>query len=527
MAEAKTYLNNRLKGEHADAYAAGGFHPVYLGDVLGGRYQVFRKLGKGSQCTVWLARDKKVPTRRYQALKVYSARSSEDMQKVVNSLERRSSHPGEGHVELPFDSFTIQGPRGNHLCAVVEPLGCPIVQLEEAAYEKRVENGGGQGAVPGDPWSVVFAKRACRQALVALDYLHQRCIAHRDIAGRNICFALQYDLSASDENEIMTSVWPEEKRPEEEARSDQVGLSATTEAKSEQLSDLDSESESSSESDDDEPPPQWRLDLDECEKRIAEQWAAYEPGDAAAKPLSDAWNKANFWNSREDIELLQRKDGNPLGPDEIRYTVAPAGLSTGFNLGTVADPERAENFRLVMTDLGFSCPFEECGKRPIPTVVDYMAPESLLGLPDVPAKSDIFSLGLWFWEVVMLRGLVVDAGFQQPRGRVLQYLARRLGPVPASLRAHWGPDADQFVDAGSGRPLDTPDEDEEEYGDDDFPRGDIWFHARKRRPLDMSDEDMGAFVHLIQRMLQWEPERRPPTEELLQDEWFRRMSGLT
>ncbi|KAK8061154.1 kinase-like protein [Apiospora hydei] len=503
MVEAKTYLNGRFKGEHADDYAVGGFHPVHLGNILGGRYQVFRKLGKGSQCTVWLARDKSAPTRLFRALKVYNAKSSEDMQKLVDSLERMPSHPGEKHVELPFDSFIIQGPRGKHLCTVVEPLGYPIVELEDEAYDKRAENGGGQGAVPGDPWSVVFAKRACRQALLALDYLHKRRIAHRDIAGRNFCFALQYDLSTFDENEIMKSVWPEEKKPLEEAGSDQAELSAaTTEAEIDQLpgSDLDS----SSDSDDDGPPPQWKLDRDECERRIADQWDACGPGDVTAAPLSDA-----------------EKTAAPLGPDEIRYTVAPTRLDTGFNLGNVTDPERAQNFRLVLTDLGFACPFAECGKRPMPTVVDYMAPESLLGLPDVPGASDIFSLGLWFWEVVMLRGLVVDAGFQQPRGRVLQYLTRRLGPAPASLRARWGrPDADRFVDADSGRPLDTPEEDEEEYGDDDFPRGDSWYHAQKRKPLDMSDEEMGAFVHLIQRMLQWEPERRPSTEELLHDKWF-------
>ncbi|KAK8093190.1 uncharacterized protein PG998_014591 [Apiospora kogelbergensis] len=93
----------------------------------------------------------------------------------------------------------------------------------------------------------------------------------------------------------------------------------------------------------------------------------------------------------------------------------------------------------------------------------------------------------------MLRGLVVDAGFSQPPGR--------------------------FVD-GDGKSLDTPDDDEELYGDDDFPRGDIWFQARKRKPLDMSEEDLGQFVRLIQKMLQWEPENRPFTGELLQDPWL-------
>ncbi|KAK8108217.1 kinase-like domain-containing protein [Apiospora kogelbergensis] len=521
MAEANTYLNARFMGEHATAYTAGGLHPVYLGDVLGGRYQVFRKLGSGSQCTVWLARDKSAPKRQFRAVKVYNAKSSEEMRKLVDSL-KRVSHPGENHVEVPFDSFTVQGPQGSHLCTVVEPLGDPLSQFVEQAFDKRVELTEGQQAMPGDPWSVEFAKRACRQALVALDYLHSRRIAHRDIAGRNFCFALQYDLSDFDENYILKSVWPGEEKPEEEqpeekkeVESEQAGLSVPTEAKTDEEQDSDSSSDSSDD-DDDRPPPQWKLDFDECEKRIAEQWDACDPGDATAEPLSDAWNKANFFNSRSSIELLQRRDGKSLGPDEIRYTVNPTPLATGFALEDVADPEKRRAFRLVLTDLGFSCPFEECGKHPMPKPVDYMAPEGLLGLPDVPA-SDVYSLGLWFWEVVMLRGLVVDAGFAQPKDRVLQYLARRLGPVPASLRARW-PDADRFVDA-EGRSLDTPDQDEEEYGDD-FPRGDVWFQGRNRKPLDMSEEDLGQFVHLIQKMLQWEPENRPSTAELLQDPWL-------
>lgn len=124
----------------------------------------------------------------------------------------------------------------------------------------------------------------------------------------------------------------------------------------------------------------------------------------------------------------------------------------------------------------------------------------------------------------MLRRLVEHRfSFSDPekvylKNRQLRDLAHRLGPVPAALRAQW-PAADDFVDA-EGHALDMQEQDEEVYGPDDFEYGDIWHHARKRRPLDMSDEDMDAFVRLIQRMLQWQPEQRPSTSELLQDEWF-------
>jgi hypothetical protein len=38
-------------------YNADHFYPVYLGEVLNDQYQVFAKLGYGSSCTIWLARD--------------------------------------------------------------------------------------------------------------------------------------------------------------------------------------------------------------------------------------------------------------------------------------------------------------------------------------------------------------------------------------------------------------------------------------------------------------------------------------
>lgn len=41
-------------------YRRGGYHPVYLGDVMnGGRYQILHKLGWGGYSTAWAARDQR------------------------------------------------------------------------------------------------------------------------------------------------------------------------------------------------------------------------------------------------------------------------------------------------------------------------------------------------------------------------------------------------------------------------------------------------------------------------------------
>ena len=41
------------------AYYPGGFHPVYIGDLFNGRYEVLNKIGYGVYSTVWLVRDLK------------------------------------------------------------------------------------------------------------------------------------------------------------------------------------------------------------------------------------------------------------------------------------------------------------------------------------------------------------------------------------------------------------------------------------------------------------------------------------
>ncbi|KAK9783826.1 hypothetical protein SCAR479_00385 [Seiridium cardinale] len=527
MAEEQKYLNNRYMGESLDAYAPGGFHPIYLGDVFKNRYIVFRKLGTGSQSTVWLARDIDAPSRRFVAIKVLTAKSSPGVQKLVASLQLLD-HPGENYVELPLDSFALHGPNGDHVCMVLEPLGNTLIELVDEAYNVRIERNELSSGEPspslGDPWSVVFAKRVCWQMLQGLHFMHERRIAHRDIRPSNNCFALTYDLSALSENEIQKSVWPDENiEDEKQAQAESTGRSERPDAES-----SGNDSDSDDYSDDDDPPSQWEIDMKECKRRSAEQWQACDRGDPNAEPHSDEWNKANFYNSRDNIELPQRKDGKPLGPDEIRYTVGPTPLTMRFDLERVTHPEQP--FRIVLTDMGFACPFEECEQRRGPTLSDYMPPEDLLRIP-ATYKADIFSLGLWCWEVVMLRTLVEhqlqrdDPEYTKVRNRLLHSLAKRIGPIPAVLRAQW-PDADKWVDA-EGSPVDIHEQEEYDYGDDPYPQGDIWQQAQERKPQNMSNEDMEAFVRLVLRMLQWQPELRPSTSELLQDVWFHDISGIS
>jgi serine/threonine protein kinase len=65
--------------------------------------------------------------------------------------------------------------------------------------------------------------------------------------------------------------------------------------------------------------------------------------------------------------------------------------------------------------------------------------------------------------------------------------------------------------------------DQETYGPDAFETGDLWYQAQRRKPLDWSDHELELFVDLMKKMMQFQPELRHSTAELLRHEWFRDM----
>lgn len=52
-------MTSRRVEEGRESYCHGGFHPVHLGDVFDGHYEVLRKLGYGLYSTVWLVKDQR------------------------------------------------------------------------------------------------------------------------------------------------------------------------------------------------------------------------------------------------------------------------------------------------------------------------------------------------------------------------------------------------------------------------------------------------------------------------------------
>ncbi|KAM7187657.1 serine-threonineeeee protein kinase [Rhypophila sp. PSN 637] len=119
--------------EGRDSYRPGGFHPVYIGDILADKYEVLNKIGYGVYSTVWLVKDLTKGDRdedKFRALKVLSAESyAEDHpifeRKILKHLRDDGNKKNLGYPYICHlvDDFEHRGPNGTHVCLVFELMG--------------------------------------------------------------------------------------------------------------------------------------------------------------------------------------------------------------------------------------------------------------------------------------------------------------------------------------------------------------------------------------------------------------------
>ena len=96
------------------------------------------------------------------ALKILAARDSRGDNLELRVLQRiesiSSEHPGREYLPRLFDSFTHDGPNGNHLVFVLEAVGPPLYRHEKLP--------------------ISLCRNMSRQLLLALDCLHSNGIVH-------------------------------------------------------------------------------------------------------------------------------------------------------------------------------------------------------------------------------------------------------------------------------------------------------------------------------------------------------------
>ncbi|KAJ4290465.1 hypothetical protein N0V90_010682 [Kalmusia sp. IMI 367209] len=182
-----------LLAEPPDRYRPGGYHPIHLGDVLGnGRYKIIHKLGWGGFSTVWAARDRTLDQNVAIKVNISNTTTASRESRYLQKLSTDDTHDhAPSHILRYLDEFQLSGPNGQHLCIVTELLGPSVaVALDTQGFSG--------GRLPTQ-WLTKFVKNF----LQALDYLHQRKIAHGDIHTGNIAFR-EKDWDYLSEEELLS-----------------------------------------------------------------------------------------------------------------------------------------------------------------------------------------------------------------------------------------------------------------------------------------------------------------------------------
>ena len=199
LAEDLDVAENDSEDEGIEDYKEGGYHPVFVGECLIGRYVVLQKLGWGHFSTVWLCKDLKFDT--YVAIKIQKSASHyleaafdeveilqkavkhsetkewfEDLNKLDGGRKKNYSRDDCYTVQL-LNAFIYQGPYGKHFCMVFEILGVNLLEIIKRYKYKGIP--------------IHLCRKMARQMLVGLHYLHKHCgIIHTDLKPENVMLCL-------------------------------------------------------------------------------------------------------------------------------------------------------------------------------------------------------------------------------------------------------------------------------------------------------------------------------------------------
>jgi serine/threonine-protein kinase SRPK3 len=142
--------------EDVERYRLGGFHPIHIGDILGGTFRVLHKLGFGGYSTVWLTRD--LTDQQLYAIKVLAVDAPQNELDILLYLnDTVGDHP---NVLNLHHHFTIHGPNGSHHSLVLPVLGPSIKKIVQSKLTMSLK------------------RDAARQIAEGLAHLHQAGVCH-------------------------------------------------------------------------------------------------------------------------------------------------------------------------------------------------------------------------------------------------------------------------------------------------------------------------------------------------------------
>ncbi|KAF7800097.1 hypothetical protein EIP86_011341 [Pleurotus ostreatoroseus] len=159
--------------EDVEAYRAGGFHPVSIGDYFAqGRYRILHKLGYGGSSTVWLARDQGgTQSGRLVTLKVVRADAS-DIRNPALTIPGilQAANPSCSGIQTVDHHFFVKGPNGSHLVLASQFAGPSILAMSDCP-----------GRVFGSKrLRADLARKVAKQVATALHYMHSAGVVHGD-----------------------------------------------------------------------------------------------------------------------------------------------------------------------------------------------------------------------------------------------------------------------------------------------------------------------------------------------------------